>query len=133
MGNRVTVRSIISEKSIDNCRNDLLATSELTLKLLRKLSDYGIPVPPTQAYSTASIGKGYLRAMGIEPILRRQPNFPKEYLGFAQSAFYGGRTSVHIRKVIGPVVYVDFLSTYSTVNSLLSLWRFVIAREIQVV
>jgi len=71
--------------------------------------------------------------MGIQPILERQPDFPKEYLGYAQSAFFGGRTSAHIRKVAVPVVYTDFLSMYPTVNSLMDLWQFVIAREIRVV
>lgn len=60
------------------------------------------------------------------------PSFPKEYIGYAQSAYFGGRTSVHIRKVVCPVVYTDFLSMYSTVNCLMCLWRFVIAREIRV-
>ncbi len=55
-----------------------------------------------------------------------------EYLGFAQSSFFGGRTSAHIRKVPVPVVYTDFLSMYPTVNSLMGLWRFVIAHEILV-
>ena len=32
-----------------------------------------------------------------------------------------------------PVVYTDFLSMYPTVNSLMGLWRFVIAREISIV
>src|SRR5215469_10603320 len=67
--------------------------------------------------------------MGIRPILQRQPNFPKEYLGYAQTALFGGRTSVNIRKVVCPIVYVDFLSMYSTVNTLMRLWQFVIARE----
>jgi hypothetical protein len=40
---------------------------------------------------------------------------------------------VQIRKVVCPVVYTDFLSMYSTVNSLMSLWQFVIAGEIRVV
>ena len=71
--------------------------------------------------------------MGINPILERQPNFPKRYLGHAQSAFYGGRTSAHIRKVPVPVVYTDFLSMYPTVNSLMGLWQFVTAKEIKVV
>jgi hypothetical protein len=70
--------------------------------------------------------------MGIPPVLRRQPSFPKKYLGYAQSAFYGGRTSAHIRKVPVPVVYTDFLSMYPTVNSLMGLWKFVIARKISV-
>jgi hypothetical protein len=70
--------------------------------------------------------------MGIEPILKRQPDFPKEYLGYAQSAFFGGRTSAHIRKVAVPVVYTDFRSMYPTVNSLMNLWSFVTASEIKV-
>ena len=71
--------------------------------------------------------------MGIQPILERQPDFPKEYLGYTESAFFGGRTSAHNRKVAVPVVYTDFLSMYPTVNSLMDLWRFVTAREIKVV
>jgi hypothetical protein len=124
---------VITKKHIDDHRRDVSAISELTLKLLPELIEHPIVLPPTQAYSPASLGKGYLRAMGVEPILKRQPGFPKEYIGYAQTAFFGGRTSVHIRKVICPVVYTDFLSMYSTVNSLMSLWRFVIAREIRVV
>jgi hypothetical protein len=71
--------------------------------------------------------------MGVKPILERQPDFPKEYLGFAQSAFFGGRTSAHIRKSPVPVVYTDFLSMYPTVNSHMNLWSFVTARKIEVV
>jgi len=71
--------------------------------------------------------------MGIKPILERQPNFPKEILGYAESAFFGGRTSAHVRKIPVPVVYTDFLSMYPTVNSLMDLWRFVIAKEIRVI
>jgi hypothetical protein len=47
--------------------------------------------------------------------------------------FFGGRASAHIRKIPVPVVYTDFLSMYPTVNSLMGLWRFVIAQEIKVV
>jgi hypothetical protein len=58
---------------------------------------------------------------------------PKRFLGYAQSAFFGGRASAHIRKVVVPVVYTDFLSMYSTINVLMGLWRYVIAREIRVI
>ncbi|HEY2822449.1 MAG TPA: hypothetical protein VGJ06_15500, partial [Candidatus Acidoferrum sp.] len=114
-------------------RRDVLATSELATKLLEEFAKHPILLQPTKAYSPASIGKSYLHAMGIDPILQRQPNFPKQYLGYAQSAFYGGRTSAHIRKQPVPVVYTDFLSMYPTVNSLMGLWQLVIAREIRIV
>lgn len=123
----------VTEDYIDYNRRDVLATSELAVKLLEEYKQQDISLQITKAYSPASIGKAYLLDMGIQPILRRQPDFPRKYLGFAQSAFYGGRTSAHIRKVPVPIVYTDFLSMYPTVNGLMQLWRFVIAREIAVI
>jgi hypothetical protein len=124
---------IVTKKYIDYNRRDVLATSELAVKLLEEYDKHDIKLQETKAYSPASIGKAYLRRMGVKPILQRQPNFPKTYLGYAQSAFFGGRTSAHVRKVPVPVVYTDFLSMYPTVNSLMDLWRFVTARKITVV
>jgi len=123
----------VTEHYVDYNRRDVLATSELAVKLLEEYDRHDLCLQPTKAYSPASIGKAYLHEMGIEPILKRQPDFPKKYLGYAQSAFFGGRTSAHIRKVAMPVVYTDFRSMYPTVNSNMKLWRFVIAREIRVV
>ncbi len=123
----------VTERYIDYNRRDVLATSELAVKLLDEYDKHPIPLQVTKAYSPASIGKAYLRAMGIRPILDRQPDSPKAYLGYAQTAFFGGRTSAHIRKVVVPVVYTDFFSMYTTVNGLMGLWRFVTAREIRVV
>ena len=131
---RQTVRhGAIAMEYVGDNRRDVLAMSELAAKLIGEWAEHSIPGSPTHALSPASVGKGYLRAQGIKPILERQPDFRKEYLGYAQTAFFGGRTSVHIRKVVCPVVYVDFLSMYSTVNTLMRLWSFVIAREIRVI
>jgi hypothetical protein len=99
---------------------------------LREFDKHPIDLQPTKAYSPASIGKAHLQAMGIRPILERQPDFPKKYLGYAQSAFFGGRTSAHIRKSPIPAVYTDFLSMYPTVNILMGLWDFVTAGEITI-
>ncbi len=124
---------IVSKEYIDYNRNDVLATAELATKLLEEYDRHDIELQETKAYSPAAIGKAYLRRMGIKPILKRQPKFPMKYLGYAQSAFFGGRTSAHIRKIPVPIVYTDFRSMYPTVNSLMGLWQFVTAREIKVV
>jgi hypothetical protein len=124
---------IVTDKYIRYNRRDVLATSELAIKLLEEYDKHPIDRQATKAYSPASIGKAYLQAMGIPPVLERQPDFPQRFLGYAQSAFFGGRTSAHIRKVPVPVVYTDFLSMYPTVNSLMDLWSFVTAREIAVI
>ena len=124
---------IVTKKYVDYNRRDVLATSELAVKLLEEYARHPIELQATKAYSPASIGKAYLRAMGISPIMEHQPDFPRRYLGYAQSAFFGGRTSAHIRKVPVPVVYTDFLSMYPTVNSLMDLWSFVTARKVGVI
>jgi hypothetical protein len=124
---------VITSEYIDYNRRDVLATADLATKLLAEYDRHPIDLQPTKAYSPASIGKAYLKAMGIRPILDRQPDFPKTYLGYAQSAFFGGRTSAHIRKTSMPVVFTDFFSMYPTVNSLMGLWDFVTAREITIV
>jgi hypothetical protein len=133
-GKQRTIRhGVVTKDYIDYNRRDVQATSELAVVLLAEYAKHPINLQPTKAYSPASIGKAYLRTMGILPILERQPDFPLSYVGFAQTAFFGGRTSAHIRKVPVPVVYVDFLSMYPTVNGLMDLWKFVSARKIRVV
>lgn len=66
----------VTTKYIEYNRRDVQATSELASKLLSEYSKHPINLQPTKAYSPASIGKAYLRAMGIRPILERQPDFP---------------------------------------------------------
>ncbi len=124
---------IITPEYIDYNRRDVLATAELTAKLLAEYALHPVELQLTKAYSPASIGKAYLQAMGVTPIMTRMPDFPKRYCGYAESAFFGGRASAHVRKVPVPVVYTDFLSQYSTVNVLMGLWRFVTARDIRVI
>jgi hypothetical protein len=79
--------------------------------------------------SEASLGKAYLKEMGIQPFLSVQPNFPSELMGIIMSTYYGGRSEVHSRRIITQVLYCDFLSMYPTVCTLMDLWRFVIAER----
>jgi len=130
---KAETHGIITPEYIDYNRRDVLATTELAAKLLAEYARHPIELQVTKAYSPASIGKAYLQAMGATPIMSRTRDFPKRYCGYAESAFFGGRASAHVRKVPVPVVYTDFLSQYSTVNVLMGLWRFVTAREIRVV
>ena len=70
--------------------------------------------------------------MGVQPALRRQPDFSPTVIGNGMSAFYGGSTGAHIRRVTIPLVYCDFLSMYPSVNTLMGLWRFITAKQIEV-
>ena len=66
-------------------------------------------------------------------MLARQPDFPRDKLGAAMNAFYGGRAESRIRRLPLPVAYTDFLSMYPTVNALLGNWAMLTASEIRVV
>jgi hypothetical protein len=63
---RAARHGVITADYIDYNRRDVLATSELAVKLIHELAQHPIALPPTHAFSPASIGKGYLRAMGID-------------------------------------------------------------------
>jgi hypothetical protein len=82
-------------------------------------------------YSEASLGKAYLRTMGVKPWREMQPNFPPRRLGEVMSAYFGGRSEVHIRREIAEVIHCDFLSMYPTVCTLMGLWNFVTANGIR--
>jgi hypothetical protein len=123
---------VVTPEYIDYNRRDVEATAALASKLLEEYDRFDVELQETQAFSPASLGKAHLRKMGIAPILERQA-IEKRHLGYAQSAFFGGRTSAHIRKVPVPVVYTDFLSMYPTVNALMGLWKYLIAEEVSVV
>lgn len=57
----------ITAAYIDYARGDLQATGELLEALRAEFDLHPIALPPTKAYSPASIAKAYLRAMGIPP------------------------------------------------------------------
>lgn len=80
--------------------------------------------------SEASLGKAYLKDMGIKPFLKSQADFPSALIGQIMSSYYGGRSEVHIRRQVAQVLYCDFLSMYPTVCTLMNLWRFVIAEGV---
>jgi hypothetical protein len=140
------VHGVLSESYLDYNRRDVLATWELYLKLAEEWNRHPfapIPTPVdkennsealliTRAYSPASLVKGYLRAMGVRPRLQHEPDFPKNVLGWAMTAYFGGRSECHIRRKIVPVTYLDVLSMYPTVCALMGLWRLVIADRIQI-
>jgi hypothetical protein len=87
--------------------------------------------PAAKILSESSIGKAYLRQMGVSPFREVQPNFPLKLTGRIMSTYCGGRAEVCWRREIRQVLYCDFLSLYPTVCTLMGLWHFVIAQGIE--
>jgi hypothetical protein len=117
----------ITEGYLGYARADALATWECYQALLSRYAEHRLSTPPHRILSEASIGKAYLKEMGIRPLLGCQPDFPRELFGKIMCAYYGGRAEVRLRREIARVLYCDFKSMYPTVNTLMGLRRFVIA------
>ncbi|RYG87541.1 MAG: hypothetical protein EON59_07115 [Alphaproteobacteria bacterium] len=110
---------------------DVQATWECYDALTARLASYRLStIEPKTLYSEASLGKAYLREMGIRTWREMQPDFPPEMIGQIISTYFGGRAEVNIRRQKRQVFYCDFLSMYPTVCTLMGLWQFVIATGI---
>jgi hypothetical protein len=107
---------------------DTQATWRCYQELMRRFSLHGLTKAlPHRIYSEASLGKAYLREMGIKPWRQTQPDFDPEIIGSIMSSYFGGRAEIHRRREIVQTLYCDFASMYPTVCTLMGLWRFVIA------
>lgn len=99
---------VITPEYIDYCRHDVRATWELWQKLRAEYERHPIALQATKAYSPASIGKAYLRAMNVRvPELRCAPDVqlsPAAVFGAAMQSYFGGRSECRIRRQPVPVV-----------------------------
>jgi hypothetical protein len=120
----------ISEREITYARQDVRATLGLLNALKQEYELHPIALRPDRAYSPASIGKAYLRAMGIEEPMRKFKQLPPKIHGIAMAAYYGGRAECHIRRWPVPVVPVDLTSEYPSVDALLGIWDFLTAARL---
>lgn len=106
---------------------DVQATWECFRALRDRLAQHGLSKPPHRILSEASLGKAYLEAMGVRPLLQVAPDTDRAIFGKAMGAYYGGRAEVRWRRTPKRVHYVDFKSMYPTVNTLMGCWAFVTA------
>ena len=111
----------ITEQYIDYNINDVRITTDLYEAALERYKMFNLEDPVNKLYSPASIGKAYLRKMGIKSFNEQNPDFSKDVMGFVMSSYYGGRTEVMIRNKPVRVSYLDFTSMYPSVYSLLKL------------
>ncbi|MGI0062441.1 MAG: DNA polymerase, partial [Nitrosotalea sp.] len=116
---------------IKYCINDVNATYSLYQNAKKEFDSYELKIPITRAYTPASIGKEFLRMIGVDSFLNKNPKFPKKIIGNTMCGYIGGRVEDKIRKTVVPVDVLDFLSMYPTVCTLQNLWKFVIADHIE--
>jgi len=120
----------VSDKEITYARRDVYATLGLLNALKQEYDLHPITLRPDRAYSPASIGKAYLRAMGIEEPMQKFKKLPPKIHGIAMAAYYGGRAECRIRRWPVPVVPVDLTSEYPSVDALLGIWDLLTAARL---
>jgi hypothetical protein len=123
----------VTPQYIDYNVNDTLITYDLYLKMIERYDSFHLTLLPEKAYSPASIGKQYLKQMGVKPFLEQNPKFLPEVLGYIMTTYFGGRSEVRIRKKPVKVRYMDFASMYPSLFSLIGLWPFLTAERIECV
>ncbi|WP_394808650.1 hypothetical protein [Nitrosomonas sp.] len=143
MGKRFKARSLKMEEEIDHGEiitekyllyavQDVQATWALYQAEREVYRKHGLSREPWKIFSEASIGKSYLKDLGIPPFLKQHADFPKDAIGKAMTAYYGGRTEVRIRLKPTEVIYTDFTSEYPTVNALMNIQQLLLAEKITV-
>jgi hypothetical protein len=110
----------VTLKELAYCRNDVLKTQFLLNKAACELNKHELfDLLPDKSYSPASIGKAYLRKMNIIPPKEKFADVSPKDNGIGMNGYYGGRAEVHIRRTKVPIMRLDFLSQYPTVNTLI--------------
>ena len=123
---------VLTDQYLSYAVTDVQTTWECHLALSERFSEHDLGLTRlSQVFSEASLGKAYLRQMGVRPWRELQPDFPNALMGAIMSSYFGGRAEVHLRREVRQVLYCDFLSMYPTVCTLMGLWQFVIAKEIR--
>jgi len=122
----------VSAELVDYCREDVAATASLYRALATEYERWRLKLAPTRVYSPASMAKATLREAGIRPLLKRQPRFPKEVLGYGMVAYFGGRAECRIRGTPIPITLLDFRSMYPTGCALMGLSRFLTSARVKV-
>lgn len=126
----------LAEAYLDYAMNDAEATLALYHAEMDEYRRHGLSVKPDRIYSGASLGKAYLKMMGLQapPMLdtSESPYSLDEVSGFAMSAYYSGRSEAHIVNVSVPVIYLDYHSMYPAVCIRQGLWELMKAEQVKV-
>ena len=120
----------VTPEHIEYCIADVNATHSLYKNVKDEFETFKLHIPITKAYTPASIGKEFLKQMGMKSFKEKNPEFSDEIIGNTMTGYFGGRTECKIRKTPTKVDLLDFLSMYPTVCTLQGLWKFVIAESI---
>jgi hypothetical protein len=119
----------VTPEEIRYCLRDVKCTVEVLNAAKVEYDLHPIGKGPDELYSSASVAKGYLEELQITS--PRAKFCKRNYaFGISMQGYIGGRAECRIRKCEVPVVPVDFMSQYTTVNELLGNWSVLTAKSV---
>lgn len=122
------------KETLDYALQDVLATYACYMKLrsLYAKHDLSSVTKLWNLVSGASLGKAYLKKIGLRSFKEQHPDFPVDVTGYAMNAFMGGRSEIAVR--LKPVRgrLRDFSGQYPLVCSLLGMQKYWLAGHIGV-
>lgn len=121
----------ITPQYIKYCINDVNSTYSLYQNAKKDFDSYDLGIPVTKVYTPATIGKEFLKKIGILSFFEKNPEFSLDRVGKIMTCYIGGKVENRVRKTPTRVDVLDFLSMYPTVCTLQKLWQFVIADHIK--
>jgi hypothetical protein len=149
--------NVLSDELVAYALDDVRHSSTLYRNCLAELREHpGVDLQPHRLFSPAGVGSRYLEAIGLSrPLVKftaltgRQLGWDRgralrstiapdqargdldpAVLGWAMSAFYGGRAEARVVRTPVPVAVVDFTSMYPSVNALLGTWPLLCAERL---
>ena len=114
----------VSAHALEYCRTDVTVSSDLAVKLYHEQALLGIRTPLHRLYSPATVTKDLLDRAGIQPLLERQPDLDRDYLGRAMESFHAGYSFLFARGVTVPILAGDIASCYPAGHAAMRLDRF---------
>src|SRR5437660_738348 len=121
----------VTQSELHYCRQDVKITQQLLNAAKQEFDSHRLPnLLPDKAYSPASLAKAYMREMNIVKPLEKF-KVRDEILGITMQAYFGGRAEAHVRRTRVPVMRLDFVSQYCTVNTLLRNWEVLTAASVE--
>jgi hypothetical protein len=99
---------VLGHEYLSYAVTDVQVTWECYRALAKRFAEHGLSLARmSQILSEASLGKAYLREMGVKPWRELQTDFPNEMLGAIMSSYFGGRAEVHLRRMVRQVLYCE--------------------------
>jgi len=123
-------RPSLTKPEIERLLRDVTAELELLNRLKQEFDRHPVDLVPERCYSSATLAKAYLSAMGVKPP-EKKFKIPDGINGIAMQAFVAGRAECTIRRTPLPVTYVDFHAQFPAVSNLLDCREILCAESLE--